>query len=99
MEVAFYYLAIATVILGGILAGRRARSTGQALLLGLASNLITVAMLFCTTILLVVVSPGSLDADDMGFRLVVLLLLGSVVGMVAAIGSRKRAARMAGRLF
>lgn len=99
VAVIFYYLAIATVILIGIRAGRRARSTGQALLLGLVGNLITVATLFCATIVLVVLSPGSLDPDDMGFRLAVLLLLGSAVGMVAAVGSRKRAVRMAARLF
>jgi hypothetical protein len=99
VEVAFYYLAIATVILAGILAGRRARSTIQALLLGLMGNLLTVAVLFCATILLAILSPGSLDSDDMGFRLGVLTLFGPAVGMVAAMGSRRHAVRAASRLF
>jgi hypothetical protein len=99
VEVALYYLAIATVILAGILAGRRARSTIQALLLGLMGNLLTVTVLFCATILFAILSPGSLDPDDMGFRLGVLTLFGPAVGMVAAMGSRRRAVRAAARLF
>jgi hypothetical protein len=99
VEVALYYLAIATVILAGILVGRRACSTFQAVLLGVMGNLLTVALLFCTTILLAVLSPGLLDPDDMGFRLGVLMLFGPAVGMVAAIGSRRHAVRARARLF
>jgi hypothetical protein len=96
---ALYYLAIAAVILIGLLAGRSARSTVQAVALGLMGNLVTVGLLFCATILLAVMAPGALDADDMGFRLGALLLFGSAVGMVAAIGGRRRAARLATRPF
>jgi hypothetical protein len=35
----------------------------------------------------------------MGFRLGALLLFGSAVGVVAAVGSRRRAVKMATRLF
>jgi hypothetical protein len=96
---ALYYLAIATVILIGLRAGRWARSTVQAIVLGLMGNLVTVALLFCATILFAVMAPGALDADDMGFRLGALLLFGSAVGMVAAIGGRRRAADTAARSF
>jgi hypothetical protein len=99
MEVAFYYLAIAAVTLLGLLAGRWARSTAQAMLLGLAGNLVTVATLFCTTILYAVFAPGRLDLDDMGFRLSALLLFGSAVGIVAAIGGRRRAINVVVRPF
>jgi hypothetical protein len=88
---ALYYLAIAMVILIGLVAGRWARSTVQAVVLGLMGNLVTVGLLFCVTILFAVMAPGALDADDMGFRLGALLLFGSAVGMVAAIGGRRRA--------
>jgi hypothetical protein len=88
---ALYYLAIATVIFIGLFAGRCARSTVQALLLGLMGNLVTVGLLFCATIFLAVMAPGALDPDDMGFRLGALLLFGSAAGMVAAIGGRRRA--------
>jgi len=96
---ALYYLAIAVVILIGVSAGRWARSSIQAVILGLMGNLVTVGLLFCTTILFAVMAPGALDADDMGFRLGALLLFGSAVGVVAAIGGRRRAARMASRPF
>jgi len=95
----FYYLAIAAVILNGILGGRRARSTLHAMLLGLMGNLAMAATLFCATIVFSVVSPGSIDSDDMGFRLGALLLFGSIVGIVAAIGGRRHAVKMAARLF
>lgn len=97
MAAALYYLAIATVILLGVLAGRWARSTVQAVVLGLMGNLVTVSLLFCVTILFAVMAPGALDAGDMGFRLGALLLFGSAVGMVAAIGGRQRA-RLAARI-
>ena len=99
MAAALYYLAIATVILIGLRAGRWARSTVQAIVLGLMGNLMTVALLFCATILFAVMAPGALDPDDMGFRLGALLLFGSAVGMVAAIGGRRRAANIAVRSF
>lgn len=99
MEATFYYLAIAAVILFGLLAGRRARSTAQAMLLGLVGNLVTVVTLFCATVLYAVFAPGRLDPDDMGFRVGALLLFGSAVGVVAAIGGRRRAAGLRGRPF
>ena len=98
MATVLYYLGIAAVILIGIIGGRGARSTLRAVLLGLMGNLFTVAMLFCATVVFAVLAPGSLDSDDMGFRLGALLLFGSVVGVVAAIGSRRHALKMAARL-
>ena len=94
-----YYLTIAAVILIGVLAGRRARSTIQAMLFGLMGNLVMAATLFCATILFAVLAPGSIDSDDMGLRLGALLLFGSAVGVIAAFGSRRHAAKMATRLF
>jgi hypothetical protein len=96
---ALYYLSIAAVILIGLLAGRRSRSAIHAGLIGLIGNLIMVATLFLATIALVVLAPGSIDSDDMGFRLGALLLFGSAVGVVAAIGGRRHAIKMATRLF
>lgn len=98
MAASFYYLAIAAVILNGILVGRRARSTFHAVLVGLMGNLAMAATLFCATIVFSVLSPGSIDSDDMGFRLGALLVFGSIVGIVAAIGGRRRAVKMADRL-
>ena len=99
MAAALYYLTIAAVILIGILAGRRARSAIHAILFGLMGNLVMAAILFCATILFAVLSPGSIEPDDMGFRLGALLLFGSAVGAIAAFGSRRHAAKMATRLF
>ena len=99
MAAALYYLTIAAVILIGILAGRRARSTIQAMLFGLMGNLVMAAALFCATILFAVLAPGSIDSDDMGLRLGALLLFGSAVGVIAAFGGRRHAAKMATRLF
>jgi hypothetical protein len=99
VEAAFYYLAIAAVILIGIIGGRWARSTLLAALIGLMGNLFMVTVLFGTTIVLTVLAPGSLSSDNMGFRLGALLLFGSAVGVVAAIGSRRRAARLEARPF
>ena len=61
MAASFYYLAIAAVILNGILGGRRARSTFHAMRVGLMGNLAMAATLFCATIVFSVVSPGSID--------------------------------------
>lgn len=99
MAAALYYLTIAAVILIGLLAGRRAQSIIHAGLFGLMGNLIMVGALFCATVAFAILAPGSIDPDDMGFRLVALLLLGSAVGVVAAIGSRRHAARVATRLL
>lgn len=95
MAAAFYYLAIATVILLGLVAGRWARSTVQAMLLGLMANLAAVVMLLCATVLSSIFAPGHLDPTDMGIRLGALLLFGSAVGVVAAIGGRRRRADQA----
>ena len=99
MAAVLYYLTIAAVILFGLLAGRRARSIIHAGLIGLIGNLIMVATLFLATIAFAVLSPGSIDSRDMGFRLGAVLLFGSAVGVVAAIGGRRHAVRMATRLF
>jgi hypothetical protein len=96
---ALYYLTIGAVIFIGLAAGRRARSTLYAGLMGLLGNLVMVATLFSATIALAVLAPGSIDSNDMGFRLGGLLLFGSAVGVVSAIGGRGRAVKMATRLF
>ena len=49
--------------------------------------------------ILAILAPGSIDSDDMGFRLGALLLFGSAVGVVAGIGGRRHAVKMATRLF
>ena len=69
------------------------------MLFGLMGNLAMAATLFCATILFAVLTPGSIDSDDMGLRLGGLLLFGSAVGVIAAFGSRRHAARMTTRLF
>jgi len=51
---ALYYLTIAAVILIGLAAGRRARSTLYAGLMGLLGNFVMVATLFSATIALAV---------------------------------------------
>jgi hypothetical protein len=99
VEAAFYYIAIGAVVTGGIMVGRRARSTLQAMLFGLTANLLVAVALFCATIVFAALSPGSLNPHDMGFRLGALLLFGSMVGMVAGIGGRRQAVKRAARLF
>lgn len=56
------------------------------------------AVLYYLTIATAILTV-SIDPDDMGFRLGALLLSGSAVGVVAAIGSRRHAARVATRLL
>ena len=99
MEAAFYYLTIAAVIIAGLMIGRRARSTVHAMLFGLAVNLLAAVTLFCSTVLLSVLNPGSLDPKSMGFRLGALLLFGSALGIVASIAGRRDALRAAARLL
>lgn len=94
MVATLYYLTIAAVILIGLAAGHRARSAVHAGLMGLLGNLVMVATLLSITIALAVVAPGSIDAG-----LGALLLFGSAVGVVSAIGGRRRALKMATRLF
>lgn len=93
MAAALYYLAIAAVILIGLLMGRRARSVIHAGLFGLMGNLFMVGVLFSATVAFAILAPGSIDPDDMGFRLGALLLFGSAVGIVAAISGRHHAVR------
>ena len=99
MEAALYYIAIAAVVVGGIAAGRRARSTLQAMLFGLAVNLLVAVVLFCATVVFGVLSPDSLNPHDMSFRVGALLLFGSIAGMVATISGQRQAAKKAVRLF
>ena len=100
MEQAVYYAAIAALIAFGLYAGhRRARSMGHAVLLGLVGTVVAILAFFFVTAGLAIVAPGSIDPDDMGFRLGALLLFGSAVGAVAAIGSRRHAVKMATRLL
>ena len=86
MAAALYYLTIAAVILIGILAGRRARSTIQAMLFGLMGNLVMAATLFCATILFAVlffvstvvigaVVQGMFDPWMLGVHFIVLLVV------------------------
>ena len=96
MAAAGYYLGIAAVVSLGLLVGRRARSTFQAMLLGLLVNLATVVVLLCAVFLYSIFGPGRLDPTDIGVRLGALLLFGSAVGVVAAIGGRRRAVKVAG---
>jgi hypothetical protein len=82
-----------------MMAGRRARSTVHAGLMGLLGNLVMVAPQLSATIALAVLAPGSIDSNDIELRLGALLMFGSAVGVASAIGGRCRAVKMATRLF
>ena len=100
MEEAGYYAAIAVLIAFGLLAGNRwARSMGHAVLLGLAGTTIAVVTFLCLIVAFFVFSPDSLDSRGIGVRLGALQLFGSALGVVSAIGGRRRAEKAAARLF
>jgi Zn-dependent protease len=100
MEETAYYGAIAALIAFGLLAGNRwARSMGHAVLLGLVGTTVAVAAFFCLIVVFAILSPDGLDPRATAVRLGALLLFGSGVGVVAAIGGRRRAEKVAARLF
>ena len=100
MEEAAYYGAIAALIVFGLLAGNLwARSMGHAVLLGLVGTTAAVATFFCLIVGLAVFSPDRFDPRETAVRLGALLLFGSALGVVSAIGGRRHAEKAAGRLF
>lgn len=100
MEEIVYYSAIAAMIAFGLHAGQRwARSTFQAVLFGLAGTLVAIFAFLSLIVLVAVFSPASLDSREIAIRLGALLLFGSALGVVAALGGRRRAVKAATRLF
>ena len=100
MEEAGYYAAIAVLIAFGLHAGNRwARSMGHAVLLGLAGSTIAVVTFLCLIVGLAIFSSDGFDRRQMGVRLGALLLFGSALGVVSAIGGRRRAEKASTRLF
>jgi hypothetical protein len=100
MEDAIYYATIAAVIAFGLYGGKRlARSRGEAVLIGLGGTAIAVVAFLCLIVGFSIVSPDSLDSRGIGIRLGALQLFGSALGVVAAIGGRRRAEKAAARLF
>jgi len=100
MEEIIYYAVIAAVIAFGLHAGNRwARSRLQAMLLGLAGTTVAVVTFLCLIVGFAIFSPASLDPREMGVRLGALLLFGSALGVVSAIGGRRRAEKASTRLF
>ncbi len=100
MEDAIYYATIAAVIVFGLHAGKRwARSMGQAVLLGLGGTTIAVVTFLGLIIVFAIFSPDSLDSRNMGIRLGALQIFGSALGIVSAIGGRRRAEKASTRLF
>jgi hypothetical protein len=100
MEDVMYYATIAVVIGFGLHTGKRwARSMGEAVLLGLGGTTIAVVMFLCLIVLFAIFSPDSLDSREIGVRLGGLQLFGSALGVVSAIGGRRRAEKAAARLF
>jgi hypothetical protein len=99
MEQTVYYGLIAVMIVFGLHAGNHwARSMGQAVLLGLAGSAVAIAAFVCLIAVLTIVSPDDFDSTARGERLGALLLFGSAVGPVSAVGGRRRAEKAA-RLF
>jgi hypothetical protein len=100
MEEIAYYAALGTLGGSGLYVGRRwARSKGHAVLLGLALTVAVAVALFVLTAVLTVVSPGSLETRRMGYILVMMLLFGSILGIVTTLSGRRRAVKAAARLF
>jgi hypothetical protein len=95
-----YYGVIAAMIGFGLYAGNRwARSMGEAVLFGLVGSTIAVAMFLCLIVVLSIFSPTGHDPTEVTVRLGALLLFGSALGPVSAIGGRRRAEKAAARLF
>jgi hypothetical protein len=100
MEEVGYYATIAVLIAFGLLAGNRwARSMGHAVLLGLAGSTIAVVTFLCLIAGLAILSPDGLVPREVGVRLGALLLFGSALGVVSAVGGRRRAEKTSTRLF
>jgi hypothetical protein len=100
MEEVIYYVTIAAVIVFGLHAGQRwARSMGEAVLLGIGGTVIGVVVFLGLIMVCAVFSPDSLDSRDLGIRLGALQLFGSALGVVSAVGGRRRAEKAASRLF
>jgi hypothetical protein len=92
--------ALGTLAGFGVYLGQRwARSNGHAVLLGVALAVAVAVAVFCLTVVLGVVSPGSLEPRRMGVFLVMLLPFGSIVGIIATLSGRRRAVKAATRLF
>jgi hypothetical protein len=99
MEEIVYYGVIAAMIGFGLYAGNRwARSMGEAVLFGLVGSTIAVAMFLCLIVVHAMFSPTGHDPTETTVRLGALLLFGSALGPVSAIGGRRRAEKAA-RLF
>jgi hypothetical protein len=99
LEETVYYGVIAAMVVFGLYAGSRwARSMGQAVLFGLVGSTAAVSAFLVGIVALAVLSPDGHDLDGMGLRLGALLLFGSALGPVCAIGGRRRAEKAA-RLF
>ncbi len=100
MEDAIYYGTIAAVIAFGLYGGKRlARSRGEAVLIGLGGTTVAVVAFLCLIVVFSIVSPDSLDLRGIGIRLGALQLFGSALGVVSAIGGRRRAEKAAARLL
>lgn len=100
MEETVYYGAIAALIVFGLLAGNLwARSMGHAVLLGLAGTTAAIVTFLGLVIGLAILSPDGSDSRETAARLGALLLFGSAVGVVSAVGGRRRAEKAARRLF
>ena len=100
MEETAYYSAIAALIAFGLLAGNRwARSMGHAVLLGLVGTTVAVATFLCLIVGLAIFSPDGLASTQTAARLGALLLFGAALGVVSAIGGRRRAEKAASRPF
>jgi hypothetical protein len=100
MEDAIYYVTIAAVIVFGLYGGKRlARSMGEAVLIGLGGTTIAVVAFLGLIVVFSIFSPDSLDSRGIGVRLGALQLFGSALGVVSAIGGRRRAEKAAARLF
>lgn len=100
MDEIVYAAAYGLLAGSGLYVGQRwARSNGHAVLLGLALTVAIAVVLFCLTIVVVVVSPASMDPRRMGVFLGGLLVFGWVPGIVATVSGRRRAVKAAARLF
>ncbi|HEX9524981.1 MAG TPA: hypothetical protein VF949_18535 [Reyranella sp.] len=100
MEDTIYYATIAAVIAFGLYGGKRlARSMGEAVLIGLGGTTIAVVAFLCLIVVFSIFSPDSLSSRGISIRLGALQLFGSALGVVSAIGGRRRAEKAATRLF
>ena len=100
MEEIVYYATIAAVIAFGLHAGNHwARSRLQAMLLGLAGTTIAVVAFLGLIVGLAIFSSDALNPRETAVRLGALLLFGSALGIVSAIGGRRRAGKASTRLF